>query len=125
MHHFPNLCVKNPFMHKRRVMKSTANEATNFCAAGSLYMWLHSKIDKSCKTMFKFVIQAALNERMTCSQFHRHFTSSFCVNILLPKSHKANLIREKLQKALSDKKGLSKMLMKLTPGVNFINVLQV
>jgi len=32
-------------------------------------------------------------------------------------------IREKLCKALSYKKGESKMLMKLTPGVNFINIL--
>jgi len=31
--------------------------------------------------------------------------------------------REKLHKTLSYKKGESKMLMKLTPGVNFINVL--
>jgi len=27
----------------------------------------------------------------TCSQFHQHFTSSLCVDILLPKSHKAIL----------------------------------
>ncbi len=28
---------------------------------------------------------------ISCSQFHQHFTSSFCANILSPKSHKAKL----------------------------------
>jgi len=35
-----------------------------------------------------------------------------------------NIVREKLQKALSYEKGACKMLMKLCPGVNFINILQ-
>ncbi len=36
-------------------------------------------------------------------QFHQHFASSFCTNILLPKNYKAKLIREKLRKKLSCK----------------------
>ncbi len=42
-------------------------------------------------------------------QFHQHFTSSFCLNILLPKNYKAKL---KLEKSCA--KGLRKMLMTLT-----------
>jgi hypothetical protein len=61
----------------------------------------------------------------TCSQFHHHFTSSFCVNILLPKkkiqSRKAS--REKLCKAHSYKKSVCKMLMKLPPWVNITKIL--
>jgi len=45
----------------------------------------------------------------TWSQFHQHFISSFCSNIILPKNVKAN--------TLLYKKVASKMLMKLTPGL--------
>jgi len=31
----------------------------------------------------------------TCIQFHQHFTSSFCIDILLPKSQRAELLLEK------------------------------
>jgi len=77
------------------------------------------------------------------SQFHEHFTSSFCAFILLPKNYRSyacfkarnmyqpchiivgkmekkklqsqTVIREKLSKALLYEKGVDKMLMKLTP----------
>jgi len=55
----------------------------------------------------------------TSTQFHQHFTSSFCTNILSPKNYKAKtVIKEKLHKALSYEKGTRKMLMKLTPGIS-------
>jgi len=51
---------------------------------------------------------------VACSQFHQHFMSSFCANILLLKKLQSQtLIREKLRKALLNKKGARKMLMKL------------
>jgi len=56
----------------------------------------------------------------TCCQFHRHFTSSFCTDILSPKNYKANqnVSREKLHTVLTYEKGPCKMLMKLTPVEN-------
>jgi len=41
---------------------------------------------------------------------------------LLPNSHKATVIKEKLREALLYKKFVHKMLMKLTLGVNFIKI---
>ena len=50
------------------------------------------------------------------SQFHQHFTNSFCANDLaLKKIQSQTVISKKLRKILSYKKGTSKMLMKLTP----------
>jgi len=43
---------------------------------------------------------------------------------LLQKITKPNLMREKLRKTLSNKKAAHKLLVKLTPWVNFTNVLQ-
>jgi len=43
-------------------------------------------------------------------KFHQHFTSSFCADILLSQT----VIREKLLKALLNKKCEHKMLMKLS-----------
>ncbi len=52
----------------------------------------------------------------TSSQFHQHFTSSFCAHILLPKKFQSQIvIREKLHKTLLYEKSLSKMMMKLAP----------
>jgi len=52
--------------------------------------------------------------------------SSFCANILWPKKLLSQtVIRKKLSEALSYKKFARKMLMKLTPMVNFINNSQV
>jgi len=49
------------------------------------------------------------------SQFQQHFMSSFRANILLLKKlQNQTVIREKLQKELSYKKVLHKMMMKLT-----------
>jgi len=50
--------------------------------------------------------------------------SCFCTNNLAPKITKPNVTREKLHKTHSYEKGGCKMLMKLTPIVNFINILQ-
>jgi hypothetical protein len=47
----------------------------------------------------------------------------FLYKILEPKITKPNATREKLPKRLTYKKGKHKMLMNLTPGVNFTNVL--
>jgi len=50
-------------------------------------------------------------------QFHQHFTSSFCADILLPKKLQSqNVSREKLRKVLLFKKDMCKMLIKLTLG---------
>jgi len=49
-----------------------------------------------------------LKNRQTKGQSHQHFMRKFCA--------KKNVTKEKLRKALSDKKFLSKMLMKLTQG---------
>jgi len=48
--------------------------------------------------------------------------SSFCPDILLPKNFKAKM-SQKVRKVLSYKKGKRKMLMTLTPMVNYINIL--
>jgi len=55
--------------------------------------------------------------RVDCMLVHQHFTSSFCADILLlKKSQNKTVIRAKLRKALSYKKVLRKMLMKISPG---------
>ncbi len=60
----------------------------------------------------------------TSSQYHLHFMSIFCADILSPKKFQSQYgIREKLHKTLLHEKGTRKMLMKLTPGLNFINIL--
>ena len=53
------------------------------------------------------------------SQFHQHFMSSLYANFLSPKNTNTNC---KHSKTLLYKKAACKMLMKLAPGVNFINV---
>jgi len=56
-------------------------------------------------------------------QFHQHFLRKFCINILLTNNYKAKLYLDKSwAKAVSYKKRKYKMLMKLTPVVNFINI---
>jgi len=57
-----------------------------------------------------------------CRQFHQRFQVRFSYTILAPKISKPNIIREKLLNLLSYEKRLHKMLMKLTPGVNFTNI---
>jgi len=58
------------------------------------------------------------------SQFHQHVTSSFCTNILAPKSYKAKLsLQKSFKRHFHIYKVESKMLVKLTPGVNFTNIL--
>jgi hypothetical protein len=61
------------------------------------------------------------------SQFHQQFTSSFCADIFAPKNKLQiqTVTREKLFKTRSYVKGTRKMPMKLTPGVNFINIFWV
>jgi len=57
-----------------------------------------------------------VDEIDSSSQFHQHFTSSFCANILASKKLQSQtLIREKMRKALLCEIGTRKMLMKLTP----------
>jgi hypothetical protein len=56
-------------------------------------------------------------------QFHQYFMRAFYANILLPKSHKAKLKLEKSCVRHFCKKKWHKMLMKLTTGVDFINIL--
>ena len=51
-----------------------------------------------------------------CSQFHQHFTSSFCADFLLPKKLQTQIISTlKLRQTLLHKKAAHKMLLKLTP----------
>ncbi len=64
-------------------------------------------------------VESAVEYTTRC-QFYHHFMSTFCPDILAPKKLRfQNVTREKLFKALSYKKCVCKMLMKLTTGVNF------
>jgi len=67
-----------------------------------------------------------VNEIDTCSQFHQHFKSSFCTDILLPKKIQIQTVTREKQLCITllNEKGVCKMLMKLTPVVNFTNILQ-
>jgi len=57
----------------------------------SSYMY----IEKAATTTFVWKIHANnIDEIDTCSQFHHHFKSSFCADILLPKNYKAKLLLE-------------------------------
>jgi len=55
-----------------------------------------------------------------CGQFHQHFMWEFFVRKCFGQLH---VTKEKLPKRLLYKKSAHKMLMKLTPGLNFINIL--
>jgi len=59
-----------------------------------------------------------------CGQYHQHFMRVFFICAFLPKSfHQSqNVTRKKLPKALLYEKCARKMLMTLTPVVNFINI---
>jgi len=57
-------------------------------------------------------------------KFINIFTSNFCADILAPKNYKAKLYLEKSCAKHFSAKKLPKMLMKFTPLVNFINILQ-
>ncbi len=59
-------------------------------------------------------------------QFHQRFTCTFFVQKCFAQlfSSYMHVTKEKLPKRLLYKKGASKMLMKFTLGVNFINILQ-
>ncbi len=50
-------------------------------------------------------IHSKLNDDIdTCGVFHKHFTSSFCANILLTKNYKSlTVIKEKLRKTFIQK----------------------
>ncbi len=83
-------------------------------------------IDMITKYKIKRVDQSDLLTQLhvCCSQFHQHFTNSFCVDMLSPKSQ--TVIREKLCKvctanckALLYENGARKILKKLTPGMNW------
>jgi hypothetical protein len=66
---------------------------------------LHEKV--SSKMLMKFT---------TFRQFHQHFMSDFCTNILEIKIFQSQTVTiEKLHKKVLYEKVLSKMLMKLTP----------
>ncbi len=63
---------------------------------------------------FSFRFRKTLNSAW--GQFHQHFMSSFCTEIILPKKLQSQTVtREKLRKTLPYKKGSIQMLMKLTP----------
>ncbi len=64
-----------------------------------------------------------VDEIDTRCKFHLHFTRTFCSNMFCSNRFQSqNVTREKLHEALSCKKLSHKMLVKLTTGVNFINV---
>jgi hypothetical protein len=63
-------------------------------------------------TMLHFIKQKKL---FSYSQFHQHFTSSFCANILAPKNFKPKTQLCNFWRQNIGKKSSSKMLMKLTP----------
>jgi hypothetical protein len=74
---------------------------------------------------FELFVNNLAPDRPNCSQFHQHLDEQ----LLRPyscakKLQSQNVTREKLRKRLLYEKGDWKMLMKLTPGLNFINVLR-
>ncbi len=77
---------------------------------------------RSFKSNVEFNVHSN-NTRHSIGQFHQHFRCAFFANILLPKNSKPKWTREKLCEALLYEKHAYKMLMKLTPGVNFTNML--
>ncbi len=56
-------------------------------------------------------------------QFHPHFKSSFCANILSPKKYKPKLHKKSARETFFYKKALSKMLVTLTPDSHAFNIL--
>ncbi len=70
-------------------------------------------------SLSKNIFDDDVGEIDTRCRFHQHFTSSFWANIFLPKNFKAKLRLEK-----SWPKFAHKTMMKLTPSVNLINILQ-
>jgi len=56
-------------------------------------------------------------------QFHQHFTHAFCANIFVPKIFKPKTQLCHFLGRNFGPKHTCKMLLKLTPGVNFINIL--
>jgi len=78
--------------------------------------WPRSKIHLSKKSSKRF---------FPYSQFHQHFTSSLISNILLTKKFQSQTVSsEKLCKTILYKKAGQKILVKLTLGVHFTNIIQ-
>jgi len=62
--------------------------------------------------MTRIVAVAANGEPKSRGQFHHHFRSSFCADILLPKKLQSqNVIKEKLEKHLYTVKVVLRMLV--------------
>jgi len=90
--------------------------------------------DKSCSGLLGFVLRlhsflwrSRFRDTLLmpgCSQFHQHYTRAFFVRIFCQsKNVTRNITREKLPNRRSYKKFILIMLTKLTPVVNFINIL--
>ena len=69
-----------------------------------------------CSTIYLIAPQPNL---LTWCQFHQHFTSSFCANIILPKEYNTVSTKKLLKTLLYEKASHHKMLVKLTPGQSF------
>jgi len=65
-----------------------------------------------------------INEIDYRCQFHQHFTGTFCANIFSPKLQSWKVTWESCAQHFHTKHA-HKMLMKLTTGVNFINILRM
>jgi hypothetical protein len=86
------------------------------------------------QTPFKLKISDILNDRPTVEMLPAHRDVQVSISSTLrahflpmfwrKKIAKPNIIRENLLNLLLYEKHANKMLMKLTPGVNFINILQ-
>ncbi len=63
----------------------------------------------------KDMVEHYTSEILPCRQFHQHFRRMFFIQNFGAKHHKAELIREKFQNLLSNKKCARKMLIKLIP----------
>ncbi len=62
-------------------------------------------------------LRQKVDEIDICSQFHQHISSSFYAGrYSFAEKLQSQTVREKLHKTLLYEKGLSKILMKLTPG---------
>jgi hypothetical protein len=77
------------FVEKTHLFKSTVVNIINVFCTRFLY-----------KSLFcSFFLVTFWQKKHTCSQYHQHFTSSFCTNILVQKNYKGKL--EKLEKSFA------------------------
>jgi hypothetical protein len=92
-----------------------SNQIVFECSLRFIIFW-----QKICTQM----LLKSVGEIDSSGQFHQHFMQAFFVQKCFAKLFfHLHVTREKLPKRLLYKKGACKILMELTPGVDFINTL--